>query len=163
MPNHTIIILPEGGLVLPYFKDSRGKWKIVLVSQYRPAVLKRTIEAPGGRLDSQPPKVALSRELEEEAGIKVKPRFIKIVVNEYTHPSILSSLNIGGIVEIDRRMVKNKKKAGKKCENEWTQVEVFDLIDLIKNREAKLIILDLMTSRLLDEVAKAVGLLAKKY
>lgn len=157
-----VIILKGGGLVLPYFKNSDGKWKIVLVSQYRPAVKKRTIEAPGGRLDSEPAKTALSRELLEETGIKVRPKSIEIVVNEYTHPSILSSCNIGGIVKINQSMVKNKSEAGKKWENEWTQVEVFDLVEIIKKRKANLVMLDLMTSRLIDEIAKATELLIKK-
>lgn len=161
--NTEVIILSGGGLILPYFNNSRGEWKIVLVSQYRPAVLKKTLEAAGGRLDNQPPKIALSRELLEETGIKVKPQSIKITVNEYTHPSILSTCFIGGIVRINRRMVKNKKKAGNEFENERTQVEVFDLIEILKNRDNGLIMLDLMTSRLIDEVAKAVGLLIKKY
>ena len=161
--NVEIIILSGGGLVLPYFKNSRGKWNIVLVTQFRPAVRKITLEAAGGRLDREPAKIALARELLEETGIKVKSQSIKIVVNEYTHPSILSSCNIGGIVKINQRMVKNKRKAGKECEDEWTQVEVLDLIGLMKKRDLNLITLDLMTSRLLDEVAKATGLLIKKY
>jgi len=34
---------------------------------------------------------------------------------------------------------------------------------LLKKREEGVIKIDLMTSRLLDEIAKAVGLLVKKY
>lgn len=161
--NTEVIILPGGGLVLPYFKNNNGKWKIVLVSQFRPAVKTKTLEAPGGRLDSESPAIALSRELAEETGIKVKPQSITIVVNEYTHPSILNTQNIGGIVKIKSGMVKNKKMAGNDHENEWTQVEVFNLIEILKKRDGGLIMLDLMTSRLLDEVAKTVGLLVKKY
>lgn len=161
--NTEVIILSGGGLILPYFSSSRGRWKIVLVSQYRPAVLKKTLEAAGGLLDHQSVKTALIRELLEETGIKVNPQSIKITVNEYTHPSILSTRFIGGIVRINQNMVKNKKKAGNEFENERTQVEIFDLVELIKKRETNLITLDLMTSRLLDEVAKTVGLLVKKY
>lgn len=161
--NVEVIILPGGGLILPYFKNSRGRWSVVLVSQYRPAVKSTTLEAPGGILDSKFPKVALARELLEETGIRVSWQSIKIVVIEYTHPSILSNYNIGGIVRVDPKMVLNKKMAGKRCENERTQVEVFDLIELIKNREMSMMTFDLMTSRLIDEVAKTVGLLVKKY
>jgi len=161
--NTSVVILSGGGLVLPYFKDSCGRWNIVLVSQFRPAVTAVTVEAPGGRLDSETSDVALARELFEEAGIKVKPQSITIVVNEYTHPSILSTLNIGGIVRIKPNMVKNKKIAGNSHENEWTQVEIFDLVEIMKKRDAKLIMLDLMTSRLIDEVAKATKMLIKNY
>ena len=161
--NAEVIILSGGGLILPYFSSSRGKWKIVLVSQYRPSVKTITLEAAGGGLNSEPANTALSRELLEETGIKVNPQSIKIAVNEYTHPSILSSRFIGGIVRINQCMVQNKRKAGNKYENERTQVEVFGLVELIKKREANLITLDLMTSRLVDEVAKTVGLLVKNY
>ncbi len=161
--NREVILLSGGGLVLPYFKNGRDKWKVVLISQYRPAIDKTIIEAAGGILGSEPVDIALSRELLEETGIKVKPQSIRIMVNEYVHPSILSSCSIGGIVEIDRHIVKNKRKAGLEYENEWTQVEVLDLTELIKKREANLIMIDLMTSRLIDEVAKATGLLVKKY
>lgn len=161
--NTEVIILSGGGLVLPYFKNSRGKWQVVFVSQFRPAVNTRTLEAPGGRLDSQSPAIALSRELLEEAGINVRPRSIKIVVDEYTHPSILSTVNIGGIVKINPKMVKNKEFGGNGYENEWTQVKVFDLIKILRRRDNNLIMIDLMTSRLIDEVAKTVGLLIRKY
>lgn len=161
--NLSVIILSGGGLVLPYFKNRRGKWKIVLVSQFRPAVKAITLEAPGGRLDSQSPNVALARELLEEAGIKVSPYSIVMVVSEYTHPSILNTVNIGGIVEIKANMVKNKKMAGNGYENEWTEVKIFDLVEVMKKRQSKIIMLDLMTSRLIDEIAKTVDLLAKNY
>ena len=161
--SREVIKLPLGGQVLPYFKDNRNAWRVVLVNQYRPAVLKKTIEAAGGQLDYEPAETALSRELLEETGIKVNPESIKIVINEYTHPSILNTCSTGGIVKINQRMVKNKRKAGNNHENEQTQVEIFDLIKLIKKREANLITLDLITSRLIDEVAKTVGLLVKKY
>lgn len=159
----SVIILSVGGLVLPYFENRRGRWKIVLVGQFRPAVKAITLEAPGGRLDSQSPNVALARELLEETRIKVSPHSIIMVVNEYTHPSILSTVNIGGIVKIKAEMVKNKKMAGKNSENELTQVEVFDLINILRKRDEGRIVPDLMTSRLIDEVAKTVGLLVKKY
>ncbi len=161
--NTNVIILPLGGLILPYFKDSKDRWKIVLVSQYRPAVKKRTIEAPGGMLDSEPVKIALSRELKEETGIKVRPQSIKIVIREYFNTSIIDVYIFGGIIKIKQHTVKDKNNTGKKSENEWTQAKIFDLIEILKKRECGLIMLDLMTSRLIDEVAKAVGLLIKKY
>ena len=68
----------------------------------------------------------------------------------------------GGIVRIKANMVKNKKKRDS-GNGEHTQVEIFDLKDLLRNREAVIIKIDFMTSRLLDEVAKATGLLIKKY
>lgn len=158
-----VIILPDGGQVVPYFKDFKGRWKIVLVSQYRAAIKKKTIEGAGGRLGRETALAAFSRELEEEAGIKVKPSLMRIVLHEYGNPSITSGAVSGGIVEINAGAVKNKKRAGKKSENEWTQVEIFDLVDILRKRENGKIMIDLLTSRLLDEVAKAVGLLVKKY
>ncbi len=161
--NTEVIILPDGGQIIPYFKDKKGRWKIVLVSQYRPAIKGKTIEGAGGRLDDESAEIALARELEEETGIKVKPNLIKMVSHEYSGPSIISASVFGGIIKINAHAVKNKKNAGKKSENEWTQVEVFDLIDILKKHEDNKIMLDLLTSRLIDEVAKAVGLLVKKY
>lgn len=160
---NEVVMLPLGGQVLPYFKDTYGRWKIVSVKQYRPAIKKETFEGPGGRLDGEKPSVALSRELEEETGIKVSPASIRIVFEEYTHPSILSASVFGGIVEVKENMVENKRNAGKPSEKEQTEVEVFDLLDFLTQREKKSIKIDLLTSRLVDEVAKAVGLLEKRY
>lgn len=156
--------LPPGGHILPYFKDSRGRWKVVLVNQYREAVGKKTIEAPGGRIENrEKTKTALSRELKEETGIKVNPKLINIVFYEYLHPPVLNISVFGALVKISQKMVKNKNKKGNANENESTQVELYDLANLLKKREAGKIKIDLMTSRLLDEIAKAVGLLVKKY
>lgn len=162
--SNEAIKLPRGGQVLPYFKDTGNVWHVVLVNQYRMALKKNTLEAAGGIIDeSETPREALSRELKEETGIRIKSRSIKIIFEEYPMPSLVDSRVFGGIVEIKIKMVKNKKKAGNEFENERTQVEVFDLIEILKNRDNGLVILDLMTSRLVDEVAKAVGLLVKKY
>lgn len=159
-----VVIGPPGGMVLPYFKDIRGQWKIALVSQYRPAIKGKTIEAPGGIIGAHKnAQRALSRELREETGIKTRPESIKMTLDEYVLPSFFFPSISGGIVRIGSGQVKNKRNAGKKRENEWTQVEVFDLIEILKNRDNGFIILDLLTSRLLDEVAKTVGLLVKKY
>lgn len=163
MIKNEVIIGPPGGQVLPYFIDTSGRWKIVLVSQYRPAVKVITLEGAGGRFDNEPAQTALIRELKEETGIDVKSELVKIVFEEYTHPSILSATVFGGIVEITENMVEDKKKAGKRCENEQTQVKIFDLINFLKSREMRLIKIDLLTSRLLDEVAKATGHLVKTY
>lgn len=161
--NTEVIILPDGGQVIPYFKDRKGKWKIVLVSQYRAAVKEKTIEGAGGRSDDEIVKVALSRELKEEVGVKIMPSSLRIVFREYIHPPITNAVVYGGIVKIYPMMVVNKKMAGMKNENEWTQVEIFDLIEILRKRDNGLMVLDLLTSRLIDEVAKAVGLLVKKY
>lgn len=161
---NEVVMLPPGGQVLPYFKDSSGRWKIVLVRQYRSAIKKVTFEGAGGRVENgETAQTALSRELEEETGIKISPELIQIVFEEYVHPSILSATVFGGIVEITENIVEDKKNAGKKCENEQTQVEISDLILFIKKRRVKLVKVDLLTSRLVDEVAKATGLLVKKY
>lgn len=163
MVKNEVIMLPSGGQVLPYFEDSEKKWKIVLVSQYRPAIKNMTVEGAGGILDGKAPQKALARELKEETGVRVNPRSIKIVLNEYAHPSILSASVFGGIVEIKAHMVTDKKIAGKKSENERTRVEICDFLHMLKEREKGLTKVDLLTSRLLDEVAKATGLLVKKY
>lgn len=161
--NNEVLILPPGGLVLPYFKGLRGRWKIVLVVQYRAAIGKLTLEAPGGRLDSELVGVALGRELFEETGINIDPLSIAIVAYEYIQPSIINAPIYGGVVKINRKMIPNKNITGKKDENEYTQIEVFDLIEFLKKRDFGLITIDIMTSRLIDEVAKKVGLLYKKY
>lgn len=160
---YEVIVLPDGGQVIPYFKDSDSRWKIVLISQYRPAVQEKTFEGAGGRIDDESAKMALSRELQEETGIKVDPQIIRIVFHEYGNSSIVSASVYGGIVQISAGMVEDKKEAENQSENERTQVEVFDLIRILKNRDNEKIMMDLLTSRLLDEVAKATGLLAKKY
>ena len=161
--NREVIKLPLGGQVLPYFKDAQGAWQAVLVSQYRMALKKKTFEASGGRIDKgETPREALSRELKEETGLYVKPQSIKIVLEEYPIPSLVDTRVFGGIVKINARMVKNKKKRDS-GNGERTQVEIFNLKDLIGKREAGTIKIDLMTSRLIDEVAKTAGLLVKKY
>ena len=159
----TVIKLPPGGQVLPYFKDTFGKWKVVLVSQYRISLEVKTIEGAGGRIDKgETEEKALARELNEETGIKVEPKAITIVFNEYILTSLLNASAFGGIVRIKDSMVKNKNKRDS-GNGELTQVEIFDLKDLLRKREARAIKIDFMTSRLLDEVAKVTKLLVKKY
>lgn len=161
--NREVIKLSSGGQIVPYFKDKSDKWKVVLVSQYRIALDAKTVEGAGGRVDKgETAKKALARELYEETEIRVESRAIKIVFNEYILTSLLDASVFGGIVKINANMVKNKKKRDS-GNGERTQVEIFNLKNLLKKREAKLITLDLMTSRLIDEVAKTVGLLVKKY
>lgn len=159
-----VIKLPTGGMVLPYFKDPiSGDWKIVMIKQFRPAIKNETFEAPGGMVDvGETPIMALCRELEEETGIKVEPQLIQIVLYEYVSPPALDYYQFGGIAEINSKMIK-RKKAGKKEEGEQTEIEIFNLADILKKRDMCAIQLDFLTSRLLDEVAKVAGLLIKKY
>ena len=159
----SVIKLPHGGQVIPYFMDSLGKWRVVMVKQYRIPIKNETIEGAGGRIGkNEAIQKALARELNEETGIKLNPLAITIVFNEYVAPSLLDASMFGGISKINADMVINKNRmvSGK---NERTQVEIFDLKNLLKKREEGVIKIDLMTSRLLDEIAKTVGLLVKKY
>lgn len=161
--NREVIKLPLGGQVLPYFKDIRGVWRVVLVSQYRVSLRTKTIEGAGGIIDKgEIVQKALARELYEETEIRVEPKTIIIVLNEYALTSLLDTSVFGGIVKINASMVKNKEKRDS-GNGERTQVEIFNLKDLLKKREEKAIKIDLITSRLIDEVAKIVGLLVKKY
>lgn len=161
--SREVIKLPIGGQVLPYFKDIKGVWHVVLVSQYRIALKKKTLEAAGGRIDKgEAVQKALARELNEETGINAKPQAVTIIFNEYALTSLLNTSVFGGIIRISANMVKNKKKQNS-GNGERTQVEIFNLKDLLKKREKGTIKIDLLTSRLLDGVAKAVGLLVKKY
>lgn len=161
--SREVIKLPIGGQVLPYFKDIKGVWHGVLVNQYRIALKKKTFEAAGGRIDKgETIQKALARELNEETGINVTPKAVTIVFNEYALTSLLNTRVIGGIIRINAKMVENKKTQNG-SNGERTQVEIFNLKDLLKKREKGTIKIDLLTSRLLDEVAKTVGLLVKKY
>ncbi|MBI2446563.1 MAG: NUDIX domain-containing protein [Parcubacteria group bacterium] len=161
--NSSVIKLPHGGQVIPYFKDSSGNWKVVMVNQYRIPIKAETIEGAGGRIGkNEAIKKALARELNEETGIKINHKAITIIFSEYVAPSLLDASMFGGISKINANMVINKNRmiSGK---NERTQVEIFDLKNLLKKREEGVIKIDLMTSRLLDELAKTVGLLVRKY
>lgn len=157
-----VIKLPRAGQILPYFKDpGDNRWKVVLVSQYRIAVRSETLEAPGGIFDKgEAPEEALARELKEETGIKVGSNTIQIVLYENPLISLLDSALFGGIVKVGSKSAKSGKKSGLDTETEWTRVEVLDLVSLLKKPEK---IMDMMTARLLNEVAKETGLLTKNY
>lgn len=161
--DREVIKLPTGGQVMPYFKGAKGLWHIVLVSQYRISLGIRTIEGPGGRIDKgENVKKAMARELYEETGIRVMPQAIAIIFNEHILTSLLDAGIFGGIVKIKADMVKNKENHDS-GNGEQTLVEIVNLKDFLKKRREKKIKIDLMTSRLVDEVAKNVGLLVEKY
>lgn len=161
--DREVIKLPAGGQIMPYFKDARGLWHIVLVSQYRISLGYKTIEGPGGRIDkSETAKKAMARELYEETGIKVMPRSIAIIFNEHILTSLLNAGIFGGIVKIKAGMVKNKENHDS-GNGEQTVVVITNLKNFLKKRREGKIKIDLITSRLVDEVAKNVGLLVEKY
>lgn len=161
--NSSVIKLPSGGQIIPYFRNSSGKWKVVMVNQYRVPIKTETIEGAGGRINKgEAVKKAMARELSEETGIKIKPEIITIVFNEYALPSLVDASVFGGVVRINAHMVVDKKKQNS-GNGERTQVRIFDLINFLRKRDKKTIKIDLFTSRLIDEIAKVVGLLVKKY
>ncbi len=67
----TVSTLADVAMIVPITTDQ----KIVLVKQYKPGVDEIFIQFPAGRMDDHHPQIELTAqlELEEEAGIKVKP------------------------------------------------------------------------------------------
>ena len=156
-----VVVARDGASVLPYFQ-SAGRWKIVLVEQYRIAVGKATLEAPGGVVENKENVLkTMARELEEEAGIKVDPDQIELRFREIYLPSLLNGRAWGGIVEIDQESypdlevptLQRERESGR---DSYTVRRVFFLDEILELRGiSDLDILDLWTSRLISEVAVA--------
>lgn len=161
----SVIEGPDGAQILPYFKTDSG-WKVVMVELFRIALPGQTLEAAGGEIDEneKDPRLTMARELKEETGIEVHHDDIRIVLEELTQPSIMAATAFGGIVEILESQIPSNLVHGEWDTGEYTVVVIKPLLELLRFRdsmpEARF---DLWASRLLDEVAKKVGVLVKNY
>lgn len=153
----------DGAEVMPYFL-SHDRWHVIMVEQFRIAVPGQTLEAAGGEVDGADILASMARELEEEARIRIEPERIKVVFSELAHPSILNARMYGGIVELQEHEVPEELTVGGEHQfGEYTVLVVLPLIELLRQRDSRSHNLDVLASRLLDEVAKDVGLLVKNY
>lgn len=157
-----VITAPDGAQVLPYFRCG-GKWHVVMIDQFRIAVSSQTIECPGGEVDLNDVQAVMAKELREEAKINVDPRRIKVVFCELIQPSTMNAWAYGGIVKLEPAEVQNQAIGGEWQFGEFTAVAAKPLIEMLRLRDSGKHNLDLWGSRLLDEVAKEVGLLKKCY
>lgn len=156
MVTRGVVEGPDGANVLPYFIED-GKCYIILVAQFRHAVESVTWEAPGGVIGPMGITESMAKELEEEAGIKVRPENIQVIFKEYLLPSLTSAFGWGGIVRINRADIPSERLRGVPCEGEFTLLIITPLAELIIAVQGQLIILDLWTSRLINELTRMVG------
>lgn len=156
------ITAPDGAQVIPYFKKN-GQWFVVMVEQFRIAVPVQTLEAPGGEVDINDIPASMAKELAEEAHLIIDPVRIEVVLCELVQPSMLNGKAYGGIVEVAEAEVPEEVLGGEHQYNEYTALVIKPLVELLRLRDSSQHNLDLWGSRLLDEVAKKVGLLVKNY
>lgn len=157
-----VMMVPNGAQILPYLLRNK-EWCVVMIEQFRIAVSRQTIECPGGEVDLDDVQVVMAKELGEEAKIHVDPGRVKIVFRELIQPSIMNAWAYGGIIELDQAEVQDQAIGGEWYFGEYTAVVIKPLIEMLKWRDSGNHHLDLWSSRLLDEVAKEVGLLKKCY
>jgi 8-oxo-dGTP pyrophosphatase MutT (NUDIX family) len=136
---------------------------VVMVEQFRIALRAVTLEAAGGEADEDDPRVSMARELEEEINLHVRSDRIKLVYTAFIQPPILTSKVFGGIVRISESDLPKELLGGEHQFGEFTVLTVRSLIPLLKSRDAGEFTFDLETSRLLDAVAEAVGLIERRY
>lgn len=117
-------------------------------------LLKWGHEAPGGVIGHEGVKKSTARKLEEEAGIEVDSKKIKIIFKEYLLPSSVSAFGWRGIIQINKGDIPSKKMHGIPRESEFTLLIIKSLSEIIKKRQNKKLIFDLWTSRLINEAAK---------
>ena len=163
----AVVNAPDGAEVLCYFWRN-NEWHIIVVEQFRIAILKQTVEAPGGEVDTTSDilsiKRIMARELQEEANIHIdNPDAIEVVFSEQALPSLLSGTLWGGILEVNESQLPVDHIAGEWGEGEYTVIKTMPLVELLKKRDQMEIEIDLWLSRLLDEVAKKTGLLLRNY
>lgn len=152
----------DGAEILAYFKKD-GVWYVLLVEQYRIALDRQTLEAPGGEVHEADPLAAAVKELAEEIHLNIDKSRVKVVLKEWFLPSLIEARAHGGIVELEAAEVPGVLLAGEWQYREYTILAVRPLVEMLKLRDSQNHDLDLWLSRLLDEVAKAVGLLKKCY
>ncbi|OWZ83993.1 NUDIX hydrolase [Natranaerobius trueperi] len=81
-----IVKHPGAVAILPIIGD-----KIYLVSQYRKAIEKKTIEIPAGKIESgEDPKACADRELKEE--LKMGPKSLEYMTTIYPSPGFLDEV-----------------------------------------------------------------------
>ncbi len=155
---------PDGVNILPYFYRGGLVW-VVMVRQFRIALNgpdKETLECPGGGLEGGV-LTGMAKELYEETKIRVDSNRIKIVLHELAWPSMLSVAAWGGIVKIDESEIPEELLFGEWFDGEYIIREIHSLKSLLEFRDSGEIRFDLWTSRILDELAKEVGLFLRMY
>ncbi len=128
--------------VLPYFYDEQKKiWNVVMVRQYRPAVDAVCLEAPGGLThEGSDLKREMARELQEESGIKITPRAIKVIGSQHLANSFCDQVVHLGIVKLPPKIIdqlrrKEKIHNGVISEREFTEVIVLPLAKVLNNQK----------------------------
>lgn len=155
---------PDGVNVLPYFYRGESVW-VVMVRQFRIALggqNKETLECPGGGLEGEV-LAGMVKELYEETRICVDLNRIKLVLHELAWPSMLSVAAWGGIVKIDESEIPKELLFGEWFDGEYSIREIHPLKNLLEFRDSDEMRFDLWTSRMLDELAKEVGLFSRTY
>ncbi|HAJ44572.1 MAG: ADP-ribose pyrophosphatase [Candidatus Azambacteria bacterium GW2011_GWE1_42_9] len=126
--------------VLPYFFDEQKKeWMVVLVRQYRPAVDALCLEAPGGLLEKGVnPRLEMTRELFEEAGIRVSSQKIKYMGYQHLASSFcdqvvhLGSAHLSDVKSAANLLASLRIHNGLMSEHEFTEVVVVPLLDALR-------------------------------
>ncbi len=141
--------------VLPYFYDEQAKeWNVVLVRQYRPAVDAVCLEAPGGLThEGSDLKQEMARELQEESGIKIPSKTIKVIGTQHLANSFCDQVVHLGIVKLPPKVIdqlrrKEKIHNGVVSEREFTEVAVIPLKNAV--RDPSLITYTLAKYQVLD-------------